>query len=309
MTVSTIPEPWRPGEEPAACLARFASAADRRATPCGDGDMVWHIFGDGPPLVLLHGGHGAWTHWVRNIPELAKHFRLFVADMPGHGASDMPPEPISGPGIAAVISEGLQQLLPSGERYHAAGFSFGGIIGGCLAARDGARMSTLTICGSNGLGLRRGKLSGFQHWRGLTDANEIAAAHRRNLEIVMFGDPKHVDELAVHMQSVNTPMSRIKSRLIAVTNVLADVLPHVEARLNGIWGKRDGYAKMYMPEREALFRAAQPDCSFRVIDDAGHWVMYEQPDDFNKVLLEKSWRGEGLTIGRCDRIARCAAAE
>ena len=160
MKVSAIPEPWRPGEDPADCLARFASAADRRTTPCGAGEMVWHIFGDGAPLILLHGGHGAWTHWIRNIPALAQHFRLFVADMPGHGASDMLPEPISGPGIAAVISEGLQQLLPSGEAYHAAGFSFGGIIGGCLAARDGARMSTLTICGSNGLGLRRGALSG-----------------------------------------------------------------------------------------------------------------------------------------------------
>ena len=255
--------------------------------------MMWRLFGDGPPLVLLHGGHGAWTHWIRNIPALARHFRLYVPDMPGHGESSMPPGRLSGPGIAAVISEGLQAMLPDGQTYHAAGFSFGGIIGGCLGAHDGARMESLTICGSNGLGLRRGTLSGFRQWRDLTDPDEIAAAHRKNLEVVMFGDPAHVDPLAVHIQSANVPASRVKTRRIADTNILAKVLPEVQARLHGIWGACDGYAKMYMPERADLFRAAQADCTFHVIDDAGHWVIYEQADAFNAVFLNNLGVREG----------------
>ena len=64
----SVPDPIQVDELPADCVRRFAEAAERRITPCGDGDLVWHIFGNGPPLVLLHGGFGRWSHWIRNIP-------------------------------------------------------------------------------------------------------------------------------------------------------------------------------------------------------------------------------------------------
>src|SRR3546814_6277896 len=48
---------------------------------CGDGQMVWRLWGEGPPLVLLHGGSGSWTHWFRNIPALARRYRVIAADL------------------------------------------------------------------------------------------------------------------------------------------------------------------------------------------------------------------------------------
>ena len=30
----------------------------------------------------------------------------------------------------------------------------------------------------------------------------------------------------------------------------------------------------------------QPGCEFCIIKDAGHWVMYERPEEFNSTLLE-----------------------
>lgn len=280
-----VPDPIQDDESPADCVRRFADAADRRTTPCGDGDLVWHIFGNGPPLVLLHGGFGRWSHWIRNIPVLARHFTLYLPDIPGHGDSAVPPDPYTGLSIAAFIKDGLETLVPDGPSIAAAGFSFGGIIGGCLAAQY-PRIEKLAICGSNGLGLQRGPISGLRHWRGVTDPDELAAVHRNNLEIVMFGDPSHVDDLAVHLQTVNAPDARIKGRLIAVTDALAAALPAVEGRIVPIFGALDCYAKDFMEERIALFRSIQPDSEFRIIEDAGHWVMYEQPDRFNAVLLE-----------------------
>ncbi|MEG2631610.1 MAG: alpha/beta hydrolase, partial [Comamonas sp.] len=48
--------------------------ARRVTTPIAEGgQMVWHVWGEGAgglPLVLLHGGSGSWTHWVRNIEAL-----------------------------------------------------------------------------------------------------------------------------------------------------------------------------------------------------------------------------------------------
>jgi hypothetical protein len=55
---------------PAEALRVLAQATALR-TPCGDGETVWHSWGDGEPLVLLHGGSGSWTHWLRNVQALA----------------------------------------------------------------------------------------------------------------------------------------------------------------------------------------------------------------------------------------------
>ena len=266
-------------------LARVMAAGDTVTTPCGDGEMLWHVFGDGPPLMLVHGGYGGWAHWLRNIPVLAGHFRLLLPDLPGHGESAMPPEPISGRGIASIVAAGLDRLLPLGASCDIAGFSFGGIVSGCVAEQMGDRIKNLVICGSNGLGLPRSRLSGFKHWRDVRDPEELADAHRTNLAILMFADPANIDDIAVHIQSINTPNARIKSRFIAETGVLAEALPKVTARLAGIWGERDSYAAAYMDTRRDLFQKIQPGCPFHVIKDAGHWVIYEYADEFNATLL------------------------
>lgn len=282
---ATKPVPL-PGEDPQACVERILAGAERRTTPCGDGEVVWRLFGEGPPLVLIHGGSGSWNHWIRNIPELARRYRLLLPDLPGHGESAAAPGEVSGPNVAAPLADGLRELLAPDETYSVAGFSFGGIISGCLAARDKDRVQNLVVCGSNGLGLRRVQLAGFKHWRGVDDPAALADAHRTNLGILMLADPANIDDLAVHLQARNVPLARMKSRLIAVTNTLRDMLPEVTARLHGIWGERDGYAAPYMEERHALFHSIQPGCEIRVIPGAGHWVMYEAATAFNAILLD-----------------------
>ena len=67
----------------AALVSGLNRAARRLATPCGDSTMIWRVWGTGAPLVLLHGGYGSWTHWIRVIPVLSRHWQLWVPDMPG----------------------------------------------------------------------------------------------------------------------------------------------------------------------------------------------------------------------------------
>ena len=40
-------------------IAAFDGAAKHHATPNGAGDVAWRVWGEGPPLVLLHGGTGS----------------------------------------------------------------------------------------------------------------------------------------------------------------------------------------------------------------------------------------------------------
>jgi pimeloyl-ACP methyl ester carboxylesterase len=44
--------------------------------------------GDGPPLVLVHGGMGHCTQWVPLMAQLTDHFRCYAVERPSNGASD-----------------------------------------------------------------------------------------------------------------------------------------------------------------------------------------------------------------------------
>jgi pimeloyl-ACP methyl ester carboxylesterase len=276
------------GEAPAEIVAAIAGRAREIRTPCGDGTMLWRAYGSGPCLALLHGGHGAWSHWIRNVEPLGRRFTVLAADMPGYGGSARPPEPYSAASIAEIVARGLAEIVPAGERYHVAGFSFGGVVGGNVAALAGARCASITVVGSNGLGLKRPALEPMGSWRRLTDPDAIRVVHRRNLGILMIADPARIDELAVHIQTTNTARTFVASRPISRTGALREGLERLAAgtQLNGIWGARDATAGEFLPERERLFRALRPQARFRVIPDAGHWVAYEAADRFNTTLTE-----------------------
>jgi 3-oxoadipate enol-lactonase len=49
--------------------------------------------GDGPPVVLLHGGGLDGRMWARQIEPLSRHYRVIVPDTRGHGASSTPSGP------------------------------------------------------------------------------------------------------------------------------------------------------------------------------------------------------------------------
>ena len=272
-------------EETVAIVEGVAAEARRIETPCGDGGMVWRIWGSGPPLVLFHGGYGSWTHWIRNVLVLARKFTVIAPDLPGLGESATPPEPHTAEGLAAIVVAGLEIVLPKGTAPHIAGFSFGGVLGGHVAAQLGDRLRALTIVGSNGLGLVR-QPTALERVSAGASAAEALAVHRHNLGVLMIADPSRVDELAVYIQSQNAPRGRVKSRRFSRADTLARALPLVKARLDGIWGERDATARSHLEERARVLRSFQPGARFEVIAGAGHWVQYEAADRFNMVLAE-----------------------
>lgn len=271
---------------PAEALARLCALGRETRTGFAGGQIVWRIWGDGPPLVLLHGGYGTWMHWVRAIPPLAETFRLLVPDMPGFGESDTPPRPHSAQGIAAMLAEGVSQLLETGAHLSIAGFSFGGVVSGHLAHALAGRIDGLVLIGAGGLGAKRGDMADLIPRHPGMNAAEIAAAHRRNLEILMLSDPSLVDSLALHIQHRNTEQHRVKSRPISMTDTLARVLRKVDAPLKAIWGERDATAGAYLSQREEILRGIEPNLDFRVMQGVGHWVMYEAPWEFAALVTD-----------------------
>jgi pimeloyl-ACP methyl ester carboxylesterase len=274
-------------------LARLARDAVVRRSPCGDGSMVWRQWGAGAPVVLLHGGYGAWTHWLKNIDVLGRHYRVIAPDMPGLGESAMPPVPYTPESLAAVLDRGLDAVLAAGERCHLVGFSFGAMLGGHVAAARGARLRSLTLVGAASLGLRRGDMQPLEPMRRHLSDAEMAEQQRVNLGILMFADKSRIDETAVRLQCETVARARVKSRSYARTDILRRVLPQVEAPLAGIWGEFDATAFPHVAARGELLRQIQPAAAFEVIAGAGHWVQYEAAEAFNAVLLRLLAAREG----------------
>lgn len=259
-------------------------ASVRHDAPCGVGRMVWHVWGDGTPLVLLHGGTGSWRHWVRNIEAFAGARSVVCPDLPGLGCSDMPPDPENPPAMAAILAHGLDQLVGRDTPYDLAGFSFGGVLAGVLAAQDTGRVRSVTIVGSGGLGLPRGttQLVKVRHLEG----EARIAAHRTNLARLMIADPAKIDDLALLIQDWNTRHSRLKSPLISRGTWLRDALTGLRCRVNAIYGGLDAPSLPDIGARERAMRAVQPELRFRAIAGAGHWVAYEAAAIFNATLRD-----------------------
>jgi 2-hydroxy-6-oxonona-2,4-dienedioate hydrolase len=272
-------------KETKAFVDGVAAEAKRIETPCGDGSMVWRIWGAGAPLVLLHGGYGSWMHWIRNVLPLARAFRVIAPDLPGLGESATPPEPHTAESLAHIIAEGLATILPNGERFHLAGFSFGGVVGGHVAAQLGQQVRGFTIVGSNGLGLPR-RPTELERQKADGTVAELLAIARHNLGVLMIADRRKIDDLAVYIQYLNAPRGRVRSRRFSRTDTLLQALPRITAGLSGIWGGRDAGAYPYLDERKRVLDAIQPGLRFEIIAGAGHWVAYEAADRFTPLLAD-----------------------
>jgi pimeloyl-ACP methyl ester carboxylesterase len=272
--------------DPAAIVADIAGRAELRRTPCGAGSMVWRIWGRGAPLALLHGGYGSWTHWIRNVEPLAERYRVLVPDLPGLGDSDMPSEPDRAESSAEAVAAGLLSLIGNEETVDIAGFSYGGLIGGLTAEQLGARARSVVLVGSGGLGVRRGVPIDLITWRDLPNEAAKRAAHTENLAILMIADRRNIDELAVYLQVNNATRARLRSRALSRIPALPTAIPHMTAKLHGLWGERDVTAQGVLDRIRDLLHSLQPGSSFTVIPDAGHWVQYEAAAEFNQALVE-----------------------
>lgn len=69
-------------------LSRYATGALTRSLKWSGGSTEIIEVGEGPPLVLIHGGLGEAGDWAPILPLLALRFHLYVPDRPGHGLSD-----------------------------------------------------------------------------------------------------------------------------------------------------------------------------------------------------------------------------
>src|SRR6266404_7319125 len=72
-------------------------------------DLYYETYGEGPVLVLLHGGGSNRVVWWRQVPALSQRFRVVIYDQRGFGQSANRDE--SSAGSSPILSSDLEALL------------------------------------------------------------------------------------------------------------------------------------------------------------------------------------------------------
>jgi pimeloyl-ACP methyl ester carboxylesterase len=99
--------------------------------------------GDGPPLILIHGGLASSAQWETVVPELATGFRVITPDSRGHGRSTNPEGKLSYARIADDIAALIDTL--GLRRPVVGGWSDGGQVALELGARHPTAAGALIL--------------------------------------------------------------------------------------------------------------------------------------------------------------------
>ena len=246
--------------------------------------QVWHVWNEGASekLVLLHGGSGSWTHWIHNIKALSQHREVWALDIPGFGDSDLPPNAVDVDDLVPFVIQGLSKVVQQ-QAVDVVGFSFGGLLAGYIAAKDASLIKKLILVGVPALGLT-GKPLPLRGIRPEMVEDEITEIYRHNLEVMMISNKQKIDRKTLELQKKNIARDRLKRRRIARGDILLELQNDWKCPVYAVWGELDALYK----EKIHLVKDKFANCNlrdFKVIPDAGHWVQYEQANEFNIHLL------------------------
>lgn len=234
------------------------------------------VFGEGAPILLLHGwGGGIKSMWP--VAEwLGKQgFQTHTLDLPGFGVSDMPPQPWDVPRYADFV---LAYLKTAGlEKTHLIGHSFGGRISIVLGAEYPERVNKLVLVDS--AGVRPEPTTNMQIYT-FTRKSILALLRTpglRRFETPVrhwfrqkFGSPDYLNAGALEA----TFKLVINQDLVAYAR-------RIKAPTLLVWGELDTET----PLRDAkILEDAIPDAGLVVLEGAGHYAYLERLNEFTRIV-------------------------
>ena len=273
----------------------FESTINFLDTP--KGRLHYHVAGDGPPLLLLHGsgpGVSSWANFRGNLPTFAEHFTTYMLDMPGFGKSYSPDvnPMIAAPGAVLDFLDGLGLgPLPL------IGNSMGGAIAARIAADQPERVSRLAAIGGVGVGLF--SPSPPEGIKLLVEFVENPTRDRlvKWMESMVYDTGILTDEFVqMRWESANDPRTAADIKKLYNRPMLeamrtgrafgaADqvaMLARIKAPTLLMWGRDDRVTPLDGSLAAMRFIAK---CELHVLYDCGHWAMIERKDEFESTVL------------------------
>lgn len=255
-------------------------------------------YGEGTPLVLLHGMGGCWQWWLEVLPELGRHHRVIAIDIPGFGESEPLATPYDMDTVADVIVELIQQLgIP---RAIVAGHSMGGLVTISLASRYPELVTRAVLVDAGGVPMSERRLSAilkllrasFYLFTRPRILNRLATDERVRARLLKMAmrDPRTLspDLARIIMPKIAAPsfLDSIPASARAIDKVRPEALIMPTLLL---WGDRDAFA----PLRSAhALLSGLPHGELAVLANVGHSPMIEAPAKFLSLLLEFTTRND-----------------
>jgi pimeloyl-ACP methyl ester carboxylesterase len=219
--------------------------------------------GEGPPVVFLHAGSGSSRMWEHQVADFTgAGFRFIAYDRRSEG-------------VAVDDLEALTQHLAL-ERVHLVGTAAGGIVAVDYALSFPRRLRSLVVANSI-LGVQDAEyLELSRRLRPAPEFTAIPAEIRELGPAYRATNPAGMErwkELAKHGTKPQTTKNRITYA----------ALQGIETPTLLLTGDADLYAP---PPVLRLFAARFPNCACVVISECGHSAFWEQPEAFNRAVLD-----------------------
>jgi pimeloyl-ACP methyl ester carboxylesterase len=246
--------------------------------------IAYERAGEGPPIVLLHGGVSDGREWRRQIEALASEYTLVAWDAPGNRRSDDPPESFRMPDYADCLARLIGALEL--DRPHVVGLSFGATLALELYRRHPGEPRSLVLLG------------GYAGWAGSLPP-EVVAERLADVERDLAQSPQTLarsflatlltdsapaelaDELLAILVDLHPAGALAQAHAMAEAD-LRDVLPDIAVPTLLLYGEQD----VRSPRAVAGELAAQiPDAELVLIPGAGHMLNMEAADRVNAELL------------------------
>ncbi len=242
-------------------------------------DISYLAGGQGEPLVVIHGGGEGAIGWLKNAKELARHYSIYIPDLPGFGESQPINDSFDVGNFVNFIDDFSSNL--GLKRFHLMGHSMGAGIALRYALRSPGKISRLVLISSLCLG------KDIALWvRFLASPTFCKSVGRIGIGVL-----KAVSWLAkFFFTPFISPLPKIKldmgmsiSTLHGQTTILISRLSELMMPTLVVWGGKDPI----VPARHAYAAASViPNCQVRIFEDCGHSVYRERLKEFCQLLTD-----------------------
>ncbi|MGE5527602.1 MAG: alpha/beta fold hydrolase [Patescibacteria group bacterium] len=274
-----------------ALIGRIGVPVERRVAILGGERTSYLEAGSGDPVVLLHGGDAGagGIRWLPVIGPLSRHFRVLAPDMPGYGESAKPRAAYDRPYFAQWLKLFMAEMGITPARLVA--HSLGGAVALQYALEAPGAVRRLVLVNAAGLGQSSAKVSLplmlRMMWNNLLPtpaASEWFLSHE-----VLF-DPCRVGEELLEIEAYGRAVitgsggRRVfwRGRGRAIKPFTMEQLGKITPRTLIIWGAKDRNFPLSAAQAAAR---VMPDAGLHVIEKAKHLCYYDEPEEFQRVLM------------------------